>query len=256
MKRSLAEQLYLAAIEHHTMAPPSASGVELPLDEAYAVQEELIGLHERDGARVVGAKLGLTSRAKQVEMGIADPIRGWLTDRMSLAIGEPFEVATLGQPRAEPEIALTMEHDIRGPDATAADVLRAVGSVHAAIEILDSRYLGYKFTLPDVIADNTSGGRFVIGPPVLLSAVPDMGLIGCVFEQDGTIRATAAGAATMGHPARATAWLVRELASTGRGLSAGDTVLTGGLTAVAPLSQGSTVTAAFDRLGSVRIECV
>jgi 2-oxo-3-hexenedioate decarboxylase len=256
MTRPEAIDLFETASGHRMRSPLTDDQPDLSVADAYAIQDELIALHEADGARVVGAKLGLTSRAKQVEMGIADPIRGWLTDRMVLPPGKPFEVASLGQPRAEPEIALIMGRDLDAADATAADVLPAIASVHAAVEILDSRYAGYKFTLPDVLADNASGGRFVIGPPVAPADIPDLGLLGCVFEQNGAVRAVAAGAATMGHPAAATAWLVRELSALGRGLRAGDIVLTGGLTAVAPLSAGDVVSATFDRLGSVRIECL
>jgi 2-keto-4-pentenoate hydratase len=175
---------------------------------------------------------------------------------MLIAAGEPLRIDMLGQPRAEPEIALVFGRDVPGVDARPADVLRAVESVHPAIEILDSRYAGYKFSLPDVIADNASGGRFVLGPPTSPADIPDLDLIGCVFSSDGAVRSTASGAATMGHPAIATAWLVRALATHGRGLRAGDIVLTGGLTAVVELSAGMAVTAVFDRIGAVTVDCV
>jgi 2-oxo-3-hexenedioate decarboxylase len=174
---------------------------------------------------------------------------------MALQPGEPLRLDSLGQPRAEPEIALVFGRDLAS-DATAADVLAAVESVHPAIEILDSRYAGYRFTLPDVIADNASGGRFVLGPPTAPADIPDLGLICCVFSVDGVVHSTAAGAATMGHPATATAWLVRELNGHGRGIGAGDVVLTGGLTAVIEIAASMVVEASFDRIGSVAVECL
>jgi 2-keto-4-pentenoate hydratase len=255
MIEAMAQTLFAAARARHTIPPLTEARPGLSVSEGYAIQDRLITLLESDGERVIGAKLGLTSRAKQQEMGIADPIRGWLTDRMALEPGEALLTGSLGQPRAEPEIAFTIARDLASPDTTQADVLSALASVHAAIEVLDSRYAGYKFTLPDVLADNASGGRFLLGPPVPPAAIPDLSLVGCVFELDGSVRATASGAATLGHPAAATAWLVRELARDGRGLRAGDIVLTGGLSAVAPLSPGSLVSASFDRLGRVSIEC-
>ena len=125
-----------------------------------------------------------------------------------------------------------------------------------ALEILDSRYPDYKFTLPDVVADNTSAGRFVLGATLTSPAGLDLRLVGCVFERNGTLAGTAAGAASLGHPAAAVAALVRELARRGEGLSEGDVVMSGRLTEAVPLAAGDVVVAHFDRLGSVELACV
>ena len=137
---------------------------------------------------------------------------------------------------------------------TSGDVLAATRSVAVGIEILDSRYRDYKFTMADVVADNTSAGRFVIGPAIPVAGL-DLRLLGVVLEHNGQVVATAAGAAALGHPASAVAWLVRSLAEEGEGLRAGDVVLSGGLTAAVPLAAGDVVTATADRLGSVEIGC-
>lgn len=250
----LARRLYDAARERRAIEPLTAEHPDLSVAEAYAIQDALVGLHLGDGAQIVGAKLGLTSRAKQVEMNVHEPIAGWLTDGMVLEPGEPLEVGSLGQPRAEPEIAFLLGRDLAGPAVTAVHVLAATEAVFGAIEILDSRYAGYRFTLPDVVADNASGGRFLLGGAIS-PATAGLAEIGCVFEQNGRLVATAAGAAVLGHPARAVAWLVRRLAAEGQGLRAGEIVLSGGLTAALPVAAGDVVTASFGRLGTVTLAC-
>ncbi len=133
-------------------------------------------------------------------------------------------------------------------------MLAATAGVAAGIEILDSRFLDYRFTMPDVIADNTSAGRYVVGAPVRPDGI-DLRLAGVVLEHNGEVTATAAGAAALGHPAAAVAWLARSLAAAGEGLRAGQIVLSGGLTAAVALRPGDVVVASIDRLGTVELAC-
>jgi 2-oxo-3-hexenedioate decarboxylase len=141
-------------------------------------------------------------------------------------------------------------------------VLAATEAVFAAFDILDSRYDDFRFTLPDVIADNASGGRVVLGPQARRpDELVDLRLLGCVLRAGGQVVATAAGAAVSGHPAAAVAWLANRLGaqgsegSHGKSLRAGMLVLSGGLTAPVPLEPGTAVTAEFDGLGSVEVYC-
>ena len=228
----------------------------LNLEEAYEIQLALCDLHLADGAHRVGAKLGLTSRAKQVQMGVDAPLHGFLTSAMRLEVGEPLVVSSLGQPRVEPEIAFILGDDLAGAAVTATEVLAATEAVAPALEVLDSRYADYGFTLPDVVADNASSGRFVLGGSLTNPIGIDLRLVGCVFEHNGALVATAAGAASLGHPAASVAALVRELTLRDEGLRAGDVVLSGGLTNAIPVAAGDVVTARFDRLGSVELACV
>ena len=119
-----------------------------------------------------------------------------------------------------------------------------------ALDILDSRFAGYSFTLADVVADNCSAGAFLVGNPLPLGSI-DLSLVGCVFEKNGELVGTAAGAAVLGHPAAAVAWFVRKLAERGEGLPAGSLVLPGALTGAVPIGHGDSVVASFDRIGSV-----
>ena len=155
----------------------------------------------------------------------------------------------------EPEIAFVLGRDLAGPAVTANDVLRATEAVAAAVEVLDSRFADYRFTVPDVVADNASAGRYVIGAPVSPVGI-DLRLVGVVLEHRGEVVATASGAAALGHPAAAVAWLARALTAVGEGLRAGQVVLSGGLTAAVPLRAGDTLVASVDRLGSVELGCV
>ena len=175
------------------------------LAAAYDVQRRL-----RDEAGpLAGWKLGVTSRAKQAQVGVHEPVRGHLAAADALDLGSPLVVAEHIQPRCEPEIVFVMGADLSGPAVTSSAVLAATAAVAVGIEVLDSRYTDYKFTMPDVVADNTSAGRYMVG-----SAVPAAGLdlrvLGVVLEHNGEVVATASGAAALGHPAAAVAWLVRD----------------------------------------------
>jgi 2-oxo-3-hexenedioate decarboxylase len=229
---------------------------DLTLEQGYEIQLALRDLHLAEGAQLAGGKLGLTSRAKQAQMGVDTVLHGFLTDAMRLDAGEPLQIASLGQPRIEPEIAFVMARELSGARVTATEVLAATEAVCPALEILDSRYVDYKFKLPDVAADNGSAGRFVLGGRLTPPTGLDLRLVGGVFERNGALVGTASGAASLGHPAAAVAALVRELARRGEALAAGAVVMSGGLTEAVPVKAGDVVVARFDRLGTVELACV
>lgn len=222
---------------------------------AYDVQALVVADRIAQGHRVVGAKLGLTSEAKQKQMNVSEPLYGWLTNDMRIEPGEPLVVERFIQPRVEAEIAFLIGDDLEGADIGAADVLAATAAVMPAIDVLDSRYAGYSFTLPDVVADNSSSAGFITGSQLVDPVGIDLRLLGVVLELNGQVVATAAGAAVLGHPASSVAWLVRALARRGEGLAAGMTVLSGACTAAFAVSPGDTVVARIDRLGTVEVPC-
>jgi 2-keto-4-pentenoate hydratase len=228
---------------------------DLDIATAYDLQALVVADRIAQGHRVVGAKLGLTSEAKQKQMNVSEPLYGWLTDDMRLEPGEPLVVERFIQPRVEAEIAFLIGDDLEGADVGAADVLAATAAVMPAIDVLDSRYAGYSFTLPDVIADNSSSAGFITGSNVVDPIGLDLRLLGVVLELNGVVVATAAGAAVLGHPASSVAWLVRALARRGEGLQAGMTVLSGACTAAFAVSPGDSVVARIDRLGTVEVAC-
>jgi 2-oxo-3-hexenedioate decarboxylase len=251
--QSIADALIAAERERKAIAPFTDADPGLDAETGYQAQR-LVVQHRLDrGERLIGAKLGLTSRAKQEAMGVHEPLYGWLTSDMVHPHGEPLPLDELIHPRAEPEIAFLIGRELRAP-ATITSVLEATDAVLAAVEVLDSRYEDFRFRLPDVIADNASGSRIVFGPRARVpDDVCDLRLLGCVLRAQGDVVATAAGGAVMGHPAAAVAWLVNRLSPQDWPLEPGALVLSGGLTAPVPMRPGSVVSAEFDGLGTVDV---
>jgi 2-oxo-3-hexenedioate decarboxylase len=248
--QELARRLTKATDDRTAITPLSGEHPGLDLAAAYRVQQ----LQRPDGEPLAGWKLGVTSRAKQRQVGISEPTFGFLRAQDALDLGAPLDTSALIHPRAEPEIVFTMGADLTGPHVTAAGFLAACASVTVGLEIIDSRYQDYRFSIADVVADNSSAARYVVGAPVGLDGI-DLRLVGVVLEQGGEVVATAAGSAALGHPAAAGAWLVRALHAQGEGLRAGQVVLSGGLTAAVPVAPGDVVVATIDRLGTVELAC-
>lgn len=222
-------------------------------ESAYAVQDEALRLRRARGETLIGIKLGVTSRAKQRQVGVSTPNVAWLTDAMVLGAGLPVPVEEMIHPRVEPEIAFVLAEGLSGPGTNAGSAMRAVGSVHSALEIIDSRYSGYQFTLPDVTADNGSSGRFVLGSRPVDPTGLDLAMEGCLLEVDGEVVDSASGAAVLGHPAEALAFAANSLAARGHELRPGWVVLTGGMTDAITLHAGGSVGAQFTHLGAVTV---
>lgn len=259
--QQLAARLSKAVADRTAIDQLSDDAPDLDLAAGYAVQRVL----REEAGPLVGWKLGVTSRAKQVQVGVSAPVFGFLAGRNALDLGEPLDTSQLIAPRCEPEIVFVLGRDLAGPHVTAADVIAASSGVAVGIEVLDSRFRDYRFTMADVVADNTSAGRFVVGTPVPPAGI-DLRLVGVVLERNGEVVATASGAASLGHPAAAVAWMVRTMSAEGSlagpsssrvgdGLRAGDVVLSGGLTAAVPVAPGDVVVASIDRLGTVELGC-
>ncbi|MFD9893859.1 2-keto-4-pentenoate hydratase [Amycolatopsis sp. NPDC059027] len=233
--------------------PITAHWPELDLDTAYAVQYEALRQRLRRGETLIGVKLGLTSRAKQIRMGIDSPSLAWLTDAMVLPAGEPLPRAKLIHPRAEPEIVFVLGERLAGPGVTAATAAKAVDRVYGGVEIIDSRFQNFKFTLADAVADNSSSGLFVQGPVGKRPEDLDLAHEACLLEVDGEIVDAATGAAVQGHPAEALALAANKLAERGLALEAGWIVLTGGMTDAVHVEPRSRVAACFSHLGTITI---
>jgi 2-oxo-3-hexenedioate decarboxylase len=254
-KDQIAQTLIEAARTRTATHPLTNDYPDLDAATAYEVQDAVVNARVLGGARIIGAKLGLTSVAKQKQMNVSEPLYGWLTDDMQLDTGESLTCSDYIQPRCEPEIAFLLGEDIAGRHILAAHVLAATALVFPAIDVLDSRFAGYKFTGADVIADNSSCAGFVFGGQGTDPRGIDLRLVGCAFEKNGQLAATAAGAAVLGHPAASVAWMIRRMAERGQGMKAGQIVMAGALTEAVPVAPGDTVVARFDRLGSVELPC-
>ncbi|WP_100501972.1 2-keto-4-pentenoate hydratase [Geodermatophilus chilensis] len=225
------------------------------LDEAwgYRVQDLDRAGRLAAGERLVGAKLGLTSRAKQRTMGVAQPIVGFLTDAMQLGTGDDERVlGRTAQPRVEPEIAFRLARELDRP-LTPWTAEQAVDAVTVAVEVIDSRYAAFGFRLPDVVADNTSAAGFLVGRWTHPRRAGDLATAGCVLSVDGAVAHTATGAAVLGHPLRALVHLSEHLVRRGERLPAGAVVLAGALTDAVPVRPGVVHRAEIRGLGAVEL---
>ncbi|MCM3741226.1 2-keto-4-pentenoate hydratase [Oceanobacillus luteolus] len=224
---------------------------DLSIEDAYLVQEELVSQKLEEGKKIVGPKMGITSEAKMKQMNVTDPIYGYVFDDMVVDEGETVLIDDYIHPKVEPEIGIILKRDLEGPGVTALDVLRATEYVFPAIEIIDSRYENFNFTLPDVIADNTSAAGAVFGTTLRRPEELELDVIGVTLSVNGEIKALGAGAAVLGHPANSVARLANMLSKKGEKVKAGEPILTGGLTAAVELSRGDYVSAKYGGLGEV-----
>jgi 2-oxo-3-hexenedioate decarboxylase len=225
---------------------------ELTLPDAYAIQRASVARRIERGERHVGMKMGLTSRAKMEQVGVHEPIFGHLTSGMIINDGGVLDIGELCHPRIEPEVAFIMKTDLEGP-VTPVQALAATAGVCAALEVIDSRYRDFKFTLPDVVADNTSASRFILGSTIVPADAVNLGNLGIIMEVNGEAVEIGSSAAVLDHPARSLAELANMLAREGRMLHAGDIVLSGGATAAVALKPGDHVRAVIDEIGSAEV---
>ncbi len=225
----------------------------MTMADGYAIQTELRRRFIEQGHALIGWKAGLTSRAKMQQMGVDVPSIGFLTDRMARPENSSISVSDLVHPRVECEVAFVTKADLSGPDCTAEQVLAATDYVLPAIEIIDSRFSGFKFDLESVVADNGSSARFVSGGRARYPDELDLRTLGVVLEKNGEIVEMGAAAEVLGHPAEAVAMLVNILHDLGETLPAGSFVMSGGITAAVAVQPGDHINARFQELGSISI---
>lgn len=216
---------------------------------AYAVQAINTRVWESEGRRIVGRKAGLTNKVVQAQLGVDQPDFGVLFADMEVADGGKLDPARCLQPKAEAEIAFVLGADLPSPTTTPADVAAAVATVHAAIEIVDSRIADWKITFADTVADNGSSAFFVLageGKPLA-----GLDLEGAAMEMtfDGAVVSTGTGAAALGNPLNAAAWLAQTLAASGEPLKAGDILLAGALGPMVAIEPGNLVRASVAGIG-------
>lgn len=233
-----------------TPIPPLRDYLD-PVDAvgAYAIQELNTRLWEEQGRRIVGRKAGLTAKAVQQQLGVDQPDFGVLFDDMRVADGGSLDPARTIQPKAEAEIAFILGADLPGPEVRPEQVAAAVASVHAAIEIVDSRIADWKITFADTVADNGSSAFFVLSDVGKPLAGLDIYTAGMVMEVNGEIASLGVGAAALGNPLHAATWLAQTLASRGAPLKAGDILLAGALGPMVTLKPGDHVRALVGGLG-------
>jgi len=245
-----AERLLAAQRDRRPTSPVRDLIGSTDIDAAYRVQQRIIAARMDQGAKVVGRKIGITSEAVQRQVGVDQPDFGVLLDDMQFDTGASIPTETLLQPRAEVEIAFVLREDIDG-ELTAAELRAAVEYASPAIEIVDSRVRDWDITITDTVADNASSGAFVLGLARLPLHDFEPREVTMTLRQNGEEVSSGVGAACLGDPLAALAWLARAANQYGSPLRAGDIILSGALGKLAPISPGDTLEAIIEPLGTV-----
>jgi 2-oxopent-4-enoate/cis-2-oxohex-4-enoate hydratase len=249
----LGDRLFTAQREAQAIAPLTESHPLLTLEQAYGIQQRLISRRLDSGERIIGKKIGVTSQAVMDMLGVNQPDFGQLTDAMVVEQGASVSISRLIQPKAEGEIAFVLKHDLAGPGVSVADVLRATEGVMACFEIVDSRIRDWKVKIQDTVADNASCGVLVLGDRLVDPRQLDLFTTGMVLEKNGRVVGTGAGAATMGSPVIAVAWLANTLGRLGMSLKAGEVILSGALSAMVPVVAGDNLRVSIAGIGSCSV---
>jgi 2-oxopent-4-enoate/cis-2-oxohex-4-enoate hydratase len=252
MIKECGDRLYKALRTVQPIAPLKAQFPEMTIDDAYQISLHLNELRLADGEKVIGKKIGVTSKAVMNMLKVGQPDFGFLTDKMVYNQGEPVPVSDhLIQPKAEGEIAFILKSDLIGPGITAADVLAATDFVMPAIEVVDSRIEDWKIKIEDTVADNASCGVFILGDTATDPRKVDLATCGMVVEKNGVIISTGAGAAALNSPVNCVAWLANTLGSYGIPLKAGEVIMSGSLVPLEPIEPGDTIRVSVGGMGSV-----
>jgi len=248
-----AQELQRAEKERAVLRPFTERYPNIDAEEAYRIQLALIDIKKSGGAKVVGKKIGLTSKAMQKMLNVDQPDYGHILDSMVIQDGTEMQIRELIQPKIEAEIAFILDRPLKGPGVNAIHVLAATRFVVPALEIIDSRIENWKIKLCDTIADNASSARVVLGSSPKRVEERDLKLVGMILEKNGDIVQTGAGGAVLGHPAAAVAWLANAVGQFNVSLEPGDIIMPGALSGAVDVTAGDLLQASFDGLGTVSV---
>lgn len=238
LREDLSAELYHSLRERRTVLPLIERYPDLTVDDAYAISLGFLARRQADGERVVGKKIGVTSKAVQDMLGVHQPDFGFLTDWMEVGAEIDIDAKALIAPRAEAEIAFVLKHSLNGPGVTAADVMAATDYIAPCFEIVDSRIRDWKIGIVDTVADNASCGVFVLGEAKADPHAHDLPALHVTVTKNGAPLSEGYGSAVQGDPAQAVAWLANTLGAYGVTLDAGDVILSGSLVPLEPAVKG------------------
>ncbi|MEM7135108.1 MAG: fumarylacetoacetate hydrolase family protein [Myxococcota bacterium] len=249
------DQLYAALRERKTLAPLTERWPEITIEDAYHVSLRMVNRRiEDDGERIIGKKIGVTSRAVQEMLGVFQPDFGYLTDKMVYPNAGAMPISEqLIQPRAEGEIAFKLEKDLRGPGVTNQDVVDATGYVMACFEVVDSRVRDWKVKIQDTVADNASCGLFVLGDEHVDPRGLDFPSLKMRVYKNGKPLSEGVGAAALDSPLNCVSWLANTLSEFGITLNAGDVVLSGSLVPLEPVVAGDEMRLEVEGVGTAAV---
>ncbi len=249
-------ELHAALRAARTVPPLMARDPKLTIDDAYAISLGLLARREAEGERVIGKKIGVTSKPVQDMLGVTQPDFGFLTDAMQVEGVVEITALRLIQPRAEAEIAFILKSDLKGPGVTEADVLAATESIAPCFEVVDSRINDWKIGIVDTVADNASCGVFALGPARADPRQHNLPSLRAVVRKNGVQISEGLGSAVQGSPLTAVAWLANTLGRYGVALNAQDIILSGSLVKLEPAALGDRFELELSGIGSCALSFV
>jgi len=251
----IAENLFIARKNRVPINPLTIDFPEITCLDAYQIQSINIEREVKSGAKIVGKKIGLTSKAMQELLGVNEPDYGVILDNMILDDSGNYNLDNLNliQSKIEAEIAFVLKKDVRGPGITIIKVLQSTEYVLPVLEIVDTRIKNWKIKIQDTVADNASSAYVVLGGNVNSIENSNLCYTPLILKKNGKIQNTGVGANVLGHPAFAVAWLANKLSKYQMGLKEGEVILAGALTAAVSISKGDCITADFGNFGSVGV---
>jgi 2-oxopent-4-enoate hydratase len=250
---AIAESLYHAQQTLTTIAPISDTHPEITIDDAYAIQQYITKKRLESGQKIVGRKIGLTSKVMQDLFNVNEPDYGTIFEDLVYPNRCVIKKDKMIQARVEAEVAFILKQDLLGPNITALQVLQATEGVMPCLEIIDSRIENYRIKIQDTIADNASCWGVILGSKLSHPLGIDYSVLGLTVYKNGEVAATATGAAVLGNPLNSVAWLANKMLEYGVVLKAGDIVISGSLIGAFPIDKGDVVQANFDRIGEVSV---
>jgi 2-oxopent-4-enoate/cis-2-oxohex-4-enoate hydratase len=248
---ALGDELYAALRTQSTLAPLTERESAITIEDAYHISLRMVNQRlELDGERIVGKKIGVTSKPVQDMLGVFQPDFGFLTDRMEYPDGASIIIAgNMIQPRAEGEIAFRLKSDLAGPGVTEQDVLDATATIMPCFEIVDSRIRDWKIRIQDTVADNASCGVYVLGKNEVDPRDFDLPNLKMTIYKNGVFNAEGLGSAVQGNPLTAVAWLANTLGEFGIPFKAGEIILSGSLAPLIPVVAGDEMSLVIDGIG-------
>ena len=248
------DELYEAMVQRHTLRPFTERFDDITIEDSYNISLRMIERRVAAGEKIIGKKIGVTSKAVQNMLNVHQPDFGFLTDSMAFSQGQEMPISEqLIQPKAEGEIAFILKKDLLGPGITNADVLAATDCVIPCFEVVDSRIENWQIKIQDTVADNASCGLFVLGDQAVDPRKVDLATCGMVVEKNGQLLSTGAGAAALGSPVNCVVWLANKLGEFGIPLKAGEVILSGSLVPLEPVQAGDFMSVSIGGIGSASV---
>lgn len=251
------DELYTALCERHTLPPLTERAPDISIEDAYQISLRMVERRVAAGEKVIGKKIGVSSKAVQSMLNVHQPDFGFLTNGMVFDNASDMPISSrLIQPRAEGELAFRLKSDLVGPGITEDDVLAATQSVIPCFEIVDSRIENWNIKIQDTVADNASCGLFVLGERETDPTGIDFPALNMTVQKNGTLLSQGLGSAALGNPLTCVAWLANTLGEFGVELCAGDVVLSGSWVPLEPVQAGDHMELEIEGLGSASVHFV